>query len=200
MNHQQKFLTIVGFLLLGGSITFAQTVPGTGSASAQSAASSSAQMSSNDRTFLEKAAEGGMAEVEFGKLAERNAQSQEVKDFGKLMVDDHSKANDELNQIASQAGATLPAGLSTSDNTTKEHLSKMQGDAFDKAYMRHMVADHQQDVSEFKQETTAGKDPQLKDWAAKTLPTLQQHLQLAERVDAKVKGPEPKPAPAAPKP
>ena len=76
----------------------------------------------------------------------------------------------------------------------------MQGDAFDKAYMRHMVADHQQDVSEFKQETTAGKDPQLKDWAAKTLPTLQQHLQLAERVDAKVKGPEPKPAPAAPKP
>src|SRR5262252_5816838 len=154
MNHQQKFLTIIGFLLLGGSITF----------------------------------------------AERNAQSQEVKHFGKLMVDDHSKANDALNQIASQAGATLPAGLSTSDNTTKEHLSKMQGDAFDKAYMRHMVADHQQDVSEFKQETTAGKDPQLKDWAAKTLPTLQQHLQLAERVDAKVKGPEPKPAPAAPKP
>ena len=161
MNHQQKFLTIVGFLLLVGSITFAQTVPGTGSASAQSAASSSAQMSSNDRTFLEKAAEGGMAEVEFGKLAERKAQSQEVKNFGKLMVDDHSKANDELNQIASQAGATLPTGLSTSDNTTKEHLSKMQGDAFDKAYMRHMVADHQQDVSEFKQETIAGKDPQL---------------------------------------
>jgi putative membrane protein len=127
-------------------------------------------MSSNDRAFLEKAAEGGMAEVEFGKLAERNAQSQEVKDFGKLMVDDHSKANDELNQIASQAGATLPTGLSTSDNTTKEHLSKMQGDAFDKAYMRHMVADHQQDVSEFKQETTAGKHPQLKDWAAKTRP------------------------------
>jgi predicted outer membrane protein len=110
---------------------------------------------------LEKAAEGGMAEVEFGKLAERNAQSQEVKDFGKRMVDDHSKANDELNQIASQAGAALPTGLSTSDNTTKEHLSKMQGDAFDKAYVRHMVADHQQDVSEFKQETTAGKDPQL---------------------------------------
>jgi len=102
-----------------------------------------------------------MAEVEFGKLAERNAQSQEVKDFGKRMVDDHSKANDELNQIASQAGAALPTGLSTSDNTTKEHLSKMQGDAFDKAYVRHMVADHQQDVSEFKQETTAGKDPQL---------------------------------------
>ena len=129
MNHQQKFLAIVGFLLLVGSVTFAQTVPGTGSASAQSAASSSAQMSSNDRTFLEKAAEGGMAEVEFGKLAERNAQSQEVKDFGKRMVDDHSKANDELNQIASRAGATLPTGLSTSDNTTKEHLSKMQGDA-----------------------------------------------------------------------
>jgi putative membrane protein len=184
MNHGKVFLVGAASCLLMGAVAIAQTVPGTGSASAQASAG---QMSANDKKFLEKAAQGGMAEVEFGKLAESNAQSQDVKDFGKRMVDDHSKANDELKHIASQTGATLPSGLSAADNTTKEHLSSMKGDAFDKAYMRHMVVDHETDVNEFKQEARGGKDPQLKDWASKTLPTLEQHLQIAQQVDAKVK-------------
>jgi putative membrane protein len=188
MNHHKNPLAVVGFLLIVGGLAIAQTVPGT---NPQTGATTGAQMSemssSSDRTFMQKAAQGGMAEVELGKLAEENAQSQAVKDFGKRMVDDHSKAGDELKQVASQQGVTLPADLSAKDNATKHGLSQLHGDAFDKAYMNDMVSDHRQDIAEFKHESTAGRDPQVKQWATQTLPTLEEHLKMAEQVDAKVK-------------
>jgi putative membrane protein len=135
-----------------------------------------------DRHFMDKAAQGGMAEVELGQLAEKNAASQEVKDFGKRMVTDHSKANDQLKQVASKEGVTLPTTLDAKDQATLDHLSKLQGAAFDRAYMRDMVADHKKDVAEFKQESTSAHSPDVKDWASSTLPTLESHLQEAEKV------------------
>jgi|SRR5215472_5532767 len=190
MTARYRFaLLVFAACVVASAFSFAQT--------SSTATKSTGKLSANDQKFLHKAAEGGIAQVEFGKLAEQNAQSQDVKDFGKRMVDDHSRANDELQQIAAQQGATLPSGLSSSDNTTKEHLSKMKGDSFDKAYMRHMVVDHETDVSGFKQEARGGSDPQLKDWATKTLPTLEQNLQLAQHVDSKVKTEGAKPAGAA---
>ncbi len=133
-----------------------------------------------DQQFMMKAAQGGMAEVELGRLAKDHASNQAVKDFGQQMVDDHSKANDELKDLASRKSVTLPTDVNAKDKATMDRLSKMNGAAFDRAYMRDMVMDHKKDVAEFQKEANSGMDPDVKSWAAKTLPTLQHHLQMAQ--------------------
>jgi len=162
-------------LLLSGA-TFAQ------SSMAPDTSSTNGGVSAADRQFMDKAAQGGMAEVELGQLAEQNGQSADVKSFGKRMVDDHTKANDQLKQLASQKDVTLPTNLDAKDQATKDRLSKLQGAAFDKAYMHDMVTDHRKDVAEFKHESMAAKDPAVKNFASTTLPTLESHLQEAEKI------------------
>ncbi len=152
----------------------------TSATSGQSAAGSSVPVS--DKTFMTKAAQGGLAEVELGQLAQEKASSNDVKQFGKQMVDDHSKANDQLKSIAAQKGVTLPSDLDARDKAEKERLSKLSGEQFDKAYMRYMVSDHTKDVSEFKKESTSAKDPDVKNFASQTLPTLESHLDKAKSV------------------
>jgi putative membrane protein len=134
----------------------------------------------SDSMFVMKAAKGGLAEVQLGQLAADKASSDEVKKFGQRMVTDHSKANDELKSLAQQKNITLPTDLDAKDKATHDRLSKLSGAAFDRAYMQHMLADHRTDVNEFKKESTAGKDPEVKAWAGKTLPTLEEHLKLAQ--------------------
>ena len=137
-------------------------------------------MTSQDRDFLMDAAMGGMMEVELGRIAAQQGASAEVKQFGQRMVDDHSKANEELMTLATSKGITLPATL---DDKHKEHLAKfssMTGADFDRAYVKEMVSDHHKDVSEFEKESTKGTDPDLKAFASKTLPTLQEHMRMAE--------------------
>ncbi|HUI83373.1 MAG TPA: DUF4142 domain-containing protein [Candidatus Binatia bacterium] len=179
MNIVRKSLLAVAASLLLAITALAQNNP---PANENTRSTANGGVLTADRHFMDKAAQGGMAEVELGQLAEQNAQSAEVKAFGKRMVEDHSKANDELKQLASQRGVALPTGLDAKDKMTKERLSKLHGAAFDKAYMRDMVTDHKKDVAEFRHESTAAHDPTLKDWAGKTLPTLESHLQEAERV------------------
>jgi putative membrane protein len=133
-----------------------------------------------DQSFVMKAAQGGMAEVQMGQLAKDHGSSQAVKDFGQHMIDDHSKANDELKNLVSQKNVTLPTDLDAKDKATYDRLSKLNGAAFDKAYMRDMVNDHKKDVAEFQKEANSGKDPDVKAWASKTVPTLQNHRQMAE--------------------
>lgn len=140
-----------------------------------------ANVSAADQSFMRKAAQGGIAEVQLGKLAEQNAQSPEVKAFGERMVRDHSKANDELQRVAAQQGVTLPSSPNAKDQATKQRLSQLHGAAFDKAYMHDMVQDHRKDVAEFKSETSV-KDQQLRQWVDKTLPVLESHLREAEKV------------------
>src|SRR5207248_5959538 len=108
------------------------------------------------------------------------ASSDQVKQFGQRMVTDHSKANDELKSLAEKKNITLPTDIDPQDKATHDRLSKLSGAAFDRAYMQHMLADHRKDVNEFKRESTTGKDPDVKTWASKTLPTLEDHLKLAE--------------------
>jgi len=134
----------------------------------------------SDQTFVIDAAKGGMAEVELGKLAQDKAASTEVKNFGKRMVDDHSKANDELQSLAKNKNITLPPDLDPKDKALRDRLSKLSGAAFDRAYMNAMLSDHRKVVSEFKRESTAGKDPDVKAFASKTLPTVEEHLKLAQ--------------------
>ena len=136
---------------------------------------------SEDVEFLLEAAKGGMAEVELGKLAAEHAKSEEVKKFAQRMVDDHSKAGDQLKTIAESKGIRLPQDVDAKDKALMNRLQKLNGAAFDRAYMQAMVADHVKDVNEFKKEANAGHDPQVKQFASTTLPTLEEHLQHARQ-------------------
>jgi putative membrane protein len=140
----------------------------------------------SDQHFMKEAAQGGMAEVELGQLAADKASSSDVKEFAQRMVKDHSQANDQLKQIASQKGVTLPTSLNAKDQATKNKLSKLSGDAFDQAYMSDMRKDHKTDIAAFQKESASGKDPDVKQFASQTLPTLKDHLKQAESVSPKM--------------
>ena len=133
--------------------------------------------------FATNAAQGGMAEVELGKLAQQKAASDQVKQFGKKMADDHAKANEELKKIASNKGVNLPTDLSSSDRREYDKLQKKSGADFDREYMKEMVSDHKKDVKDFQSEAKSAKDADIKNFAASTLPTLQQHLDLAQQTE-----------------
>jgi putative membrane protein len=144
--------------------------------------SDSGSVSASDEAFVREAAEGGMAEIALGELATEKASSDEVKKFGQRMVDDHSKAADELKEIASSKGIQVSDKLSAKDRMMKDRLSKLSGEQFDKAYMSDMVKDHTQDVADFKLESSSGTDPDVKHFAATTLPTLLDHLRQAKEI------------------
>jgi len=144
-------------------------------------------MSAADSRFATKAAAGGMAEVKLGELAQKNASSPDVKAFGKKMVDDHTKAGDKLKSIASKDSINLPTSIDAKDQAVYDKLSKLNGAEFDKAYMQDMVKDHKTDVAEFQKESNSGKSADLKSFATETLPTLQEHLKMAQDTAAKVK-------------
>jgi putative membrane protein len=147
---------------------------------------SSSKMSSADTKFMKGAATGGMEEVELGKLAAQKASNPDVKSFGQKMVDDHSKANDQLQQLAGQKGVTLPTSMSTMQKHDMAKLEKLSGAAFDSAYVSMMVKDHKKDVAEFQHASKSAKDSDLKSWASTTLPTLQDHLKMVQDISAKM--------------
>jgi putative membrane protein len=144
-------------------------------------------MNGVDNTFATKAAQGGEAEVQLGRLAVKNSSNPDVKAFGQRMIDDHSMAGKELKEIASRDGITLPGAMDSKDQATYNRLSKLTGAEFDRAYMKDMVADHKEDIAEFRKEANSGANDDLKSFAAKTLPTLEEHLRSAQQTDAKVK-------------
>jgi putative membrane protein len=149
---------------LAGTVSAETTPTGEGSS-----------LSAKDKMFMKKAAKGGMMEVALGKLAEQNGQSDDVKSFGKRMVADHGKANDELKSIASKKGVQLPS---------KEHTGKWTSD---KAYIDMMVKDHEKDLAEFKEEASTGSDPDVKKFADDTSKVIQEHLDLAKETQGKLK-------------
>ena len=136
-------------------------------------------MSSQDRDFVMDAAMGGMLEVELGRVAAQRGTNEAVKQFGQRMVDDHGQANQELMSLASSKGLTLPTALDEKQQQQVTKLSAMSGAEFDRAYAKLMLKDHEKDVKEFERQSTKGSDPDLRAFATKTLPTLQQHLELA---------------------
>ncbi len=156
-------LTVLG-LTLGGVATAQETPAG-----------KSSSVSAKDKTFMKKAATGGMMEVAMGRLAEQKAQSEDVKSFGKRMVTDHSKANDELKKIAAQKNVKLPA---------KEPTVSWSSD---KAYMDMMVKDHEKDLAEFQEEAKSGSDADVKKFAEDTAKVVQEHLDLAKQTQSKLK-------------
>ena len=135
-----------------------------------------------DTAFVTKAADGGLAEVAMAKLAQEKAESAEVKAYAQKLEKDHTQANTELKQVASQKNITLPTAPSKMHQAKHDKLSKLSGAAFDKAYVAAMLEDHQKDVREFQREATSGTDSDVKAFAAKTLPVIKQHLEEAKKL------------------
>jgi putative membrane protein len=159
-------------------------------------AASAQALDQQDADFAKDAAIGGRFEVDMGKTAESKGQNQAVKDFGKHMVDDHSKANDKLTAVAKDLKLTLPSALDQKHKDTVDRLSKLSGAQFDREYIAEMVKDHQEDASQFQKQISAGKNAQLKSFASDTLPMIQQHLKMAQDTQSKLGPPATAGAPA----
>jgi putative membrane protein len=141
-----------------------------------------ARLNAQDSTFVMKAAMGGMMEVQAGQVAQQKAASERVRNFGAMMVNDHTQANQELMSLASSRGMTVPTALPADMQRHMDELQKMSGAAFDRRYMSMMVTDHQKTVADFQKQSQNGNDPDLKAWAAKMLPALQMHRDSAQAI------------------
>ena len=133
------------------------------------------KLSSADKAFMQEAAKGGMMEVAMGRVAEKNATDSEVKNFGARMVKDHGKANEELKALAKEENVQLPA---------EKEPGKWKSD---KEYMSMMVKDHEKDLAAFEKQAKNGSDPDLKNFASKTSELVRKHLEMAKKIDGKLK-------------
>jgi putative membrane protein len=189
-SRLSQVMAAIGLLVAsaGGFAQSTASAPAAAGARAPTAtaAAAAAKVSRADRNFFTTAAEDGMAEVELGKLAQQKGSSEQVKSFGGQMVTDHGKANDELKALAATKGVTLPTTPGKHQKDI-DKLAKKSGADFDRDYARHMVDAHRKAVSLFEKTAKSGDDGDVKAFAGKTLPTLQQHMEHAKTLDAGVK-------------
>lgn len=141
----------------------------------------------DDAEFAVEAADAGMLEVQLGTLALTKASSPQVKQYAQMMVDDHSKANEELKALAQTKNITLPTTLSNESQRIYDNFNEKTGNGFDKDYIDQMVKDHRDVIDEFEDEAKEGNDPEIKSWASAKLVALQNHLQEAERLQETLK-------------
>ncbi len=139
-------------------------------------------LSTSDAAFMTTAARGGMAEVEMGQLAQRNGRSPAVKRFGQQMVSHHGRSNQEMVALAQQKQITPPGSIGAEHQRIYDDLAKLRGNAFDRAYAQAMVQDHQEDLRVHQEEAANGTDPDVKAFAARQVPMLQEHLRMAQRL------------------
>lgn len=139
--------------------------------------------SNADSTFATKAASGGFAEIQAAREAQQKSTSPQVKAFANQIITDHTKANNQLQQIAQQEKLTLPTEPTSHDKASVQGMSSKTGAAFDRSYAEEQVRDHQQDIALFEQEAKSGRDPALKQYAQETLPTLRHHLEMARALN-----------------
>ena len=159
---------------------------GSPSGTTKSADSGKGGLQGGDRTFVMKAAQGGMAEVEAGKVAQQKAQHDAVKQYAQRMVADHSKANEELMSLAKSKKVDVPGSLDKQHQAHMDKMNKLSGPSFDRDYMKHMVDDHKKTIADFEKQAKNGKDADVKKWADSKLPTLREHLKLAQDTQSQV--------------
>lgn len=145
------------------------------------------EISGDDAKFAVDAANGGMAEVELGKLAQQKGQSTQVKNFGAMMVQDHSKANAELTDLAHSKQIVLPDSLNTEEQKIKNDLAAKSGAGFDKAYVQAMLDDHKKDIADFERARKIVKYPEMSAFIDKTLPVLKMHLAAIQKINDQMK-------------
>ncbi len=136
--------------------------------------------------FLRAMDQTNLAEIEFGKMAQQKGNDSAVRDFGKRMVDDHTRLNDQVKQVASQTNTPLPTSPSAADMQQIQSLQGLSGKAFDRAYMDYMLSDHRADIKKVQREAEWSSDPAVKDLASQTLPVLENHIRLAENVSGQI--------------
>ncbi len=133
-----------------------------------------------DNAFLQKAVSAGMTEIKAGQMALQKATDAKVKTFAQLMIDDHSRANKELEALARRKGWVLPESIDQKCQNELDKLASATAQEFDRKYLRGQIAAHEEAVKVFAEQSQTGQDNDLKNWAAKTLPTLRDHLQMAK--------------------
>jgi putative membrane protein len=135
-----------------------------------------------DKAFVHDALEGGMAEVQLGQLALQKSSNDDVKQFAQKMIDDHTKLGDEMKQVAVQMKLKVPDSPSKKDKSAIAKLQALNGDDFDKAYIKDMVKDHQQDLKDFKQEAQNTQSPDLKKVVNQGGQVIEEHLQMIQQI------------------
>ena len=194
--YGKKTLALAGSILLCGSMGLAQQtgnpgggVPGQGSPGSNSSMNSQMngmqvanQPSPTDRLFVAKAMQGSQAEVQLGQLTLQKSQNEQVKQFAQRMIDDHTKLNDQMKPVAQQLGVTVPNQPSKKDRQTIAKLQALSGPAYDQAYIKDMVKDHKQDLSDFQMEASSGQDQTVKDAATQGSQVIAQHLQMIQQI------------------
>lgn len=176
MSHKH----ILPMMMMAGALALTPVIA---PAMAQTpAGKAAAKLSAQDDKFAREAAAGGMAEVALGTLATQKAPAEDIKQFGQRMVTDHTKANQRLMAIVKEKGITVPKELTGEHKVHHEQLSKAKGHDFDRMYLGHMVKAHEKTVKIFEQQAEKGTDASLRAFAQETLPTLREHLKLAQQL------------------
>jgi putative membrane protein len=189
MKHSLFALLILGLLSVGCSNTNKASTPDTTAqpnSGAGSASSANTSGINSDQDFVTKAAQGNSAEVALGKMVAAKSKDPDVKQFAQMMVKDHTTALNQLQELAQAKNLNFSSDLPDDAKSLQQKLSSDTGKQLDKDYMDGMVEDHQKDVQEFTDQSQNAKDPDVKQWASKTLPVLQKHLQKAQQIDAKL--------------
>jgi putative membrane protein len=198
-NCSKKMVALAGAVLLCGSLGLAQASPQAGQqpsgAAGQTPGQSNPAMNSQmnamtapgqntagDKMFVKKALQGGMAEVELGQLTLQKSNNDQVKQFAQKMIDDHTKLGEQMKPVAQQLGVSVPDGPSKKDKATMAKLQALSGSAYDQAYIKDMVKDHKQDLSDFKTEASSGQDPTVKDAASQGSKIIAEHLQMIQQL------------------
>lgn len=200
--RKSKVGALLGAMLLSGSMGWAQMSAGAPGQSSQTPgqttgpnATPSATMDSQmnnmqqtgqpsamDRMFVSKALQGGLAEVQLGQLTLQKSDNQQVKEFAQRMIDDHTRLEDQMKPVAQQLGVTVPTEPSKKDRQLIAKMQALSGSAYDQTYIKNMVKDHKQDLSEFQTEASSGQDQTVKDAATQGSKVIAQHLQMAQQL------------------
>jgi putative membrane protein len=173
--------TAVAVGLLAASPTFAQT----GQPNHAAVTSAKDVLAQEDKTFVREAATGGMAEVELSRVAQKS-ENADVKRFAERLIEDHTRANEQLTSIAAGLGVEMPKTLDSEHERMRAKLQALHGKAFDDQYMHDMVEDHNKALKLFQQEERSGHNTELKQFAQKTLPTLEEHQKMAVELSRKL--------------
>ena len=173
MKTAYAFAAVAALLIAAPSASFAASV-----------VNNSDSVSASAKSFLTDAIKGDASEIKLGQLAEKNGGSSGVKDFGKTLVTDHTKAEQQAKATAEQVGVNAPAEPTNSAQQEYDKLAKMKGADFDKEFVSHMVKDHKKDIANFQKQADAKNGP-VSQLAQQQLPTLQKHLQIAQSLQKK---------------
>jgi putative membrane protein len=176
MQKRFAFTAVAALLIALPAAGFAQSAP---TRSAPSSTPTAASASATDKDFLTEAIQGDASEVKLGELAEKNGGSTQMKDFGKTLVTDHTKAGDQVKATAKEVGVSVKEEPNSEQQRDYDKLSKLKGAAFDREFARMSVEDHQKDIAKFQKEADAKSGP-ISEMAQQQLPTLKKHLQMAE--------------------